>query len=726
MARFQFAKSKALRAVLALLVVCLALASGLAYLALRSAEQAQLRDLAALSERAGQGFADRFTALNADVLKLARRVSEVSDEVTAAPGTRATRAPEPELDSASEEGSPSAAVAPLEARWRQRLETSFRELAESQQDVLDITYLGRFAGVPNGRLMVVRLEREPEGRLRTTEVDPRPNWNAEYLQRAIQSDGTETIISAPLLPDSGDEARYAVMRGASSVRGDDGAVVGLVLISVELSSLLSKLEGDLPEGTVPLLVSDNGTVLLHPAAELKFVRADSASQLLKAAYPDLLEAFDGHEDAVAFSHMGGEFATQLLRFDVGGEISDAGFSLVLAAPPAQIQFPSATQLTELLGVGRVLSAGGGWLVAGTGLVVLALVAILVLLGRRGRRATAPDAGWEQSARRVSALAERADRIEAENHVMAEAVDAAEADPAAEAAAEYPEASAAGPLDSEPDDIRAEELAQASVHDVFDEAPGCEQEQDLEPPQVEEDHPRAEEAPPAVSRASLEPARELAATRNRLTDELAEARQRALDELAAARERFERELAHERERAIERLVLESHEALASEMGELEVPGIAVTLPSIEAGEFDLRQLLTEVAAWMEGENHGRSSGFDIRCKRDVPNRLLGDPDWMGPLLVNLGRSAVRCSEGGPVELLVSCVDDGAAGVRLCFELRARDTGLESDASGRIRERRPSGLRLTEEVVESMHGELKVENRPGIGASVQLVLPLSLPG
>lgn len=701
MARFQFAKSKALRAVLALLVVCLALASGLAYLAQRSAEQAQLRDLAALSERAGQGFADRFTALNADVLKLARRVSEVSDEVTAAPGTRATRAPEPELDFASEEGSSSAAVAPLEARWRQRLETSFRELAESQQDVLDITYLGRFAGVPNGRLMVVRLEREPEGRLRTTEVDPRPNWNAEYLQRAIQGDGTETIISAPLLPDSGDEARYAVMRGASSVRGDDGAVVGLVLISVELSSLLSKLEGDLPEGTVPLLVSDNGTVLLHPAAELKFVRADSASQLLKAAYPDLLEAFDGQEDAVAFSYMGGEFATQLLRFDVGGEISDAGFSLVLAAPPAQVQFPSATQLTELLGVGRVLSAGGEWLVAGAGLVVLALVAMLVLLGRRGRRATAPGAGWEQSARRVSALAERADRIEAENHVMAEAVDAADADPAAEAAAEYPEVSAAGPLDSE-------------------------QEQDLEPPQVEEDHPRAEEAPPAVSPASLEPARELAATRNRLTDELAEARQRALDELAAARERFECELAHERERAIERLVLESHEALASEMGELEAPGIAATLPSIEAGEFDLRQLLTEVAAWMEGENHGRSSGFDIRCKRDVPNRLLGDPDWMGPLLVNLGRSAVRCSEGGPVELLVSCVDDGAAGVRLCFELRARDTGLESDASGRIRERRPSGLRLTEEVVESMHGELKVENRPGIGASVQLVLPLSLPG
>ncbi len=720
------AKSTAARIVAAAIVFCLALGAGLSYTMVRNVQNTQLSSLAELSNRASQTFSERFVRLNAEVLELAKQIPSVTAEVVAPPPAAAP--PATEARPASSEvasASPRAMPVPLEVRWRRRLESSFRELADNREDVLDVTYLGRFSGVPNGRLMVVRVEREPDGELSTTDADPRPNWEASYLQRVIQSDGSVSTISSPVLVGDGDEARYAVMRGASPVRGSDGSVEGVVLISVELSPVLRQLETGLPEGVVPLLVSDTGSVLLHPTAELNRTSTESASEAIDAAYPNLLAAFEAQADTSALALVDDRFATRLLRFKVGGGASQVGFSLVVAATPARPELPGPEQLTEMFEAGSVLGGGRGWILGGVaGVIVLAGAAALTLR-RRKQRAAALDESSEQAQPKASALEERANEIDAQNRV-----------------GEDEERAHASDSPDQLPDLSAESIDGSSEGSVAEEpAPESEEPEELEGSQVEvieppivadecaeteQDDDRAEEISPAIAAASVESARELAGTRTRLEDELEVARRRALDELAAARERFECELARERERAIDRLVEISRKTLAGEGEELDLAASGAPALTIEEGEFDLRQLLTEVAAWMAGEFHGRGPGLEIRCNRNVPNRLLGDPEWMGPLLVNLGRNALRNNVDEPVVMSVSCVDDGAAAVRLCFELCASSTGLETDAAGSVRECQPSGLPLTEEIVESMHGRLEVDNRAGAGSTVRVVVPMSLPG
>lgn len=707
------AGSKTLRAALALIVFCGALSSGLAYILVQNGHKEQLEVLARASDQASQKFRDRFVSLNADVVELATRVGEVGADTISA--SKAESDESSTVANSGKEVSPEAA-APIEVRWRRKLESSIRELATIHNDVLDLTYLGRFAGVPNGELMVVRVERALDGSLRTTEVDPRSDWNAEFLRRVMQGESGVPLVSAPVLPESKDASPHAVMRSATSVVGDDGTVVGLVLISLNLSDLLASVRLDLPEVAVPLLVSDGGIVLLHPDAKLRLTSAKGASRVLQAAYPKLLAAFNAQKDAYAFSYFGGNTAQRLLRFEVGGQASEQMFSLVLSEPGPAFELPSSARLAQVFSIDRVFPENlevpqGAVAAVVLGLVLVPVAALLV----RYRKRWSGALGRGRAAKKASALAERASQIEAENQALVEEVDAREVDAAdaSDTPDELPDLStelADSPVVTENVDAAAAE----------DDAEDHAQEPSTDPALAED-----EVAVPQVSEASLESARELATTRNRLEDELEEARQSALQELSAARERFEMELARERERVIDRLVEESRRALASELGELETTTCSATLPGIEDQEFDLRRLLTEVAAWMEGETHGRSSGFDIRCNRNVPDRLRGDPDWIGPLLVHIGRNAVRCSEDGPVELFVSCVDDGAAGIRLCFELCASDTGLETDAEGNLREREACGLQLTEEIVESMRGQLELETTPGSGSILRVVVPMSLP-
>ncbi|MCP4036177.1 MAG: hypothetical protein GY733_04515, partial [bacterium] len=610
---------------------------------------------------------------------------------------------------------------------------------EARSDTLDVTYLGRFSGVPNGSLMVARVERDGDGEPRASEEDPRPGWSAKYLQRVIQSDGDGVIFSQPTFVETADQARQALVRGATPVRGSDGSVVGVVLVSVRLGELLAGFREALPQDTNALLVTAEGASLAHPIADLAFARGESGDKVVAAAFPGLLAADASGGDKSAFGFTGDARAQYLSRFVVGAAGSGLSLTLVLAAPIVEVDLASPATLAKVLGPKPMQVAGAA---------LAACVALLAGVGFVSWRRSRPSPSQDEAAE-PSVLAERAGAIEAEAVASGELAADAEGQPQ-----ELPDLAAmATDEGSESDRPQAPEAAvgegaeeeQSQAADGEPES-ALEEEPEIPAPQPEaaepddevisgapqvspevvlDSEPVAQPVAPRVSAAGMESARELATLRGRLEQELEDARRRALDELAAARERFEVELAVERERAIERLVNESNEALVCELGGEVVSARGPRRPAVEACEFDLRQLLTEVAAWMDGETLGTADGFGLRCNRNVPNRLLGDPEWVGPLLVNLGRSALRCSGGQPVELYVSCSDDGPSGINLCFELCAPETGLASDGEGRIHEYGGTGLELTQELVGAMQGDLSVERIADAACCVRVVLPMSLP-
>ncbi len=714
-------KSKAFRAGLLLVIFFAALGSGLAYLVRGRADRAQLAALESVVEGARIPVSTRFGLLEEDVRDAVRRVvtitSDVMEESEAAPAESGEPA---EGEAAARES-----VLPLEERWRIRLAASLGELLESRSDTLDVTYLGRFSGLSSGSLMVARVERAKDGGAQPTQVDPRPQWDGAYLQEVISHEGESIVLSEPGFPTPEEGPAHALVRGAIPVRGSDGSVVGVVLISVDLTETLVALREALPAETNALLATAEGASLLHPVEDLALAKGQSAEKLLAASFPELDWSARNADEARNHGYVGSQRAERLLRFDAGQGEQAIPFTLAISAPIADVDL--AAVLGPLFGSGAVIG----------GLGVVAFAGLAGFLWWRRRSAVDAEAEYEEP----SELEARAEAIEADEADAApeEAEEAAEAsdDEAApddeEEDADDDDASAVDddeevgePVDEASDDEAIDDEADepeplaAQADELPEDVAQCIEASDDAP------SPAREEAGEPSSGLGAEPARELADIRSRLEDELEAARQRALDELAAARERFEAELASERERAIERLVAESRETLAQELGEEVEAAVAERRPTVETCEFDLRQLLGEVAAWLEGEAHGRPSQFGVRCSRQVPQRLLGDPEWVGPLLVHLARGALECSEDAPVELYVSCSDEGPAAVKLCFELMAPETGLYTDASGHVREAGAEGASLAEELVDAMHGDLALERSDDAGSCVRVVLPMSIPG
>jgi hypothetical protein len=809
-------QSKALRAVVAAMVFSATLGSGLSFLLVRTAQNTQLDGLAAAAQEASKVFVDRFVELDTDVLELTSHVAEVTANVIASDASaRAATLP---LDGEAK------AVPAIDLAWREQLEAEMLALTERRSDVVDLTYIGRFNGVPNGALMVVRLERDPLGDFVTSRVDPRPGWDSEYLRRVIQSEAATSILSQPVLLSREDAADYAVMRGANPVREADGSIVGLVLISVELTELLSQVREALGDELEALLVSDDGTSLLHPDPALSLVSGRSGSDVVGTQYPELLRVYNAQDDESAASYLGEDSASQLIRFAVGQEVSGVHLSLALAAPHAPLGLPSGARVLGIFSPGTEGEGSMAWML---GLAAIGLAGagggFAVYRRRAGAKAdenedAAVAAQSEQDADVDDAdEAEGAEDTEEDSEAMstqsesdahdddtpsedeatesesheddeseesdARAEDQAEVEPpdddsgddsdddqvdpheeadtearaeddVAEASSDDDEAGDDQPdrdstdetdasdedvetdRDEDPEELAASDSDAATAEKGSEESDGeaiaasgeeTDIETDTDSDQAEglaESSKNAAQHP--ASPSGLESARAHSTVRNRLEDELEEARQRSLDELAVAREKFEAELAEERERAVERLVEASRRELDLQLGTSEpVTRDATCLPSSDREEFDLRQLLAQIADWMADESGGDSQSFEIRCHRDVPNRLVGDPDWIGPLLVHLGKNAVRFSDGGPVALSVGAVDDGVTGVRVCFELRAADTGLVRDVTGRVCESRPAGLALAEDIVESMHGELGVETLSGVDSTVRVIVPMSLP-
>ena len=163
----------------------------------------------------------------------------------------------------------------------------------------------------------------------------------------------------------------------------------------------------------------------------------------------------------------------------------------------------------------------------------------------------------------------------------------------------------------------------------------------------------------------------------------------------------------------------------ESGHLELESIA----------FDPAQLGEEVAAW--GELHAAEKGlrFRFRCAPDPP-AVRGDPLRLKQVLLNLLSNAIKFTERGEVELDVSPARIDATTAVLRF--RVCDTGIGMDAATQARIFRKFsqgdssttrryggsglGLAISQQLVERMGGEIRIQSTPGAGSEFTVEVPL----
>jgi signal transduction histidine kinase/ligand-binding sensor domain-containing protein/CheY-like chemotaxis protein len=167
--------------------------------------------------------------------------------------------------------------------------------------------------------------------------------------------------------------------------------------------------------------------------------------------------------------------------------------------------------------------------------------------------------------------------------------------------------------------------------------------------------------------------------------------------------------------------------------------------IEAGrldlnpiEFSLPECLEETAKIFTVPLRSKQLEYACEVAANVPGTLIGDPDRLRQVLLNLVGNAVKFTETGRISIRVRKEGDTAGGVTLHFEVRDTGIGIPADkckvifesfrqADGSTtRKYGGTGLGLTicSRLVELMGGTIWVESELGRGSAFQFTARFGL--
>ncbi|MBW7903321.1 MAG: response regulator [Rhodocyclaceae bacterium] len=186
---------------------------------------------------------------------------------------------------------------------------------------------------------------------------------------------------------------------------------------------------------------------------------------------------------------------------------------------------------------------------------------------------------------------------------------------------------------------------------------------------------------------------------------------------------------QRER-LERIVEATHHLLALINDILDLSKIEAGHLTLEAAEFDLMQVIENVASLVaeRAQARGLELLIDVEPALAASPHLIGDATRLRQVLLNYAGNAVKFTESGSVTLRVRAVEEGADDLLLRFEVA--DTGIGISREGRERLFRafeqvdPSitrryggtglGLSINRRLAELMGGEVGVDSEPGVGS------------
>ncbi|MFN8636085.1 MAG: ATP-binding protein [Chloroflexota bacterium] len=175
--------------------------------------------------------------------------------------------------------------------------------------------------------------------------------------------------------------------------------------------------------------------------------------------------------------------------------------------------------------------------------------------------------------------------------------------------------------------------------------------------------------------------------------------------------------------------------------------------LEAVDFDVVQLVEDVADLLAESAHSKGLELVASVEPEVPTLLRGDPGRLRQVLANLLGNAIKFTDRGTVELRVESrrVESGSDGAVLsssaphssaagssALVFAVADTGIGippevlprlfqafSQADGSTTRRYGGtglGLAISKRLVSMMQGEIGVESTPGVGSTFWFAVPL----
>ncbi len=183
-----------------------------------------------------------------------------------------------------------------------------------------------------------------------------------------------------------------------------------------------------------------------------------------------------------------------------------------------------------------------------------------------------------------------------------------------------------------------------------------------------------------------------------------------------------------QRSFAELMLSSGQSLLALLNDvLDLSKIQAEHLELESIEFELRRLLEECCELQAGPCATKGLDLCFHIDPSVPTHVTGDPARLRQVLLNLVTNAIKFTDEGEVELLVT--PDAGAADRLRFSVRDTGIGIPEHAHTKLfkqfsqvdtsttREYGGTGLGLAicSLLVDAMGGEIHVESTQGAGST-----------
>jgi PAS domain S-box-containing protein len=201
---------------------------------------------------------------------------------------------------------------------------------------------------------------------------------------------------------------------------------------------------------------------------------------------------------------------------------------------------------------------------------------------------------------------------------------------------------------------------------------------------------------------------------------------------------------EKPRRFARTIHSSGEALLSIINDiLDFSKIEAGKLELENIEFDVHEVVHEVAELFAERAHGK--GLELACDvhPDVPRRIGADPGRLRQVLTNLLNNAIKFTDKGEVLIKAELSPDSSPGAHECvLRLSVTDTGIglspeklgtlfqsftQADSSTTRKYGGTGlGLAISKQLVELMGGTIGVRSAPGEGSSFYFSMPAGVSG
>jgi CheY-like chemotaxis protein len=149
------------------------------------------------------------------------------------------------------------------------------------------------------------------------------------------------------------------------------------------------------------------------------------------------------------------------------------------------------------------------------------------------------------------------------------------------------------------------------------------------------------------------------------------------------------------------------------------------------DFDLQEAVASVTSLMETLAHRKGLSLSHETRLRTPRRVAGDHDRIQDILFRLLDNAIRFTDHGQVQLIVTKSRQDSTGIGVQFDVCDTGPGISADTIARVL-RPPSeilawhglGLPIVRKFILAMGGELSIRSREGGGSCVSVSLPLKM--